>query len=324
MMKNFDHLSLDGRSLYMIKLIYELRSVTLAARQLGVTQSTVSHALERMRSLLGDPLFLKTGRTMVPTERVEGMIGDIEAVLTSLDALQQHSLFDPGKAQERFTIMCNDFEHDLLVPAIFARLREDAPGCSLRTFSNHAGSFEEPDKGEVDIRLYPFPPMDAPDLVVTPLCTDWQVTYFDPARRSGPTTLEEFAASEHGILSIGSNETTTIDRVLKEHGLSRRVSYLGPSFSAIAMAVKGTDMLATAPSRMASSIFQNFAAVPTPVPLDPIDFYMIWHVRHRASPRHKWFRNLIKSVAKSLPEISDTCEEHLGRFKREEKAASGL
>lgn len=322
-MKNFDHLLLDGRSLYMIKLIYELKSVTLAARQLGVTQSTVSHALERMRSLLGDPLFLKTGRTMVATERVEGMIGDIETVLTSLDALQQHSLFDPGKAQERFTIMCNDFEHDLLVPAIFSRLREEAPGCSLRTFSSHAQSFAEPDKGEVDVRLYPFPPMDAPDLVVTPLCTDWQVTYFDPAFRSGPSTMEEFAQAEHGILSIGHDETTNIDRVLKEHGLGRCVSYLGPNFSAIAMAIKGTDMLATAPSRMAGSIFQDFAAVRTPLPLDPIDFYMIWHVRHRASPRHKWFRSLIKSVAKSLPEISAACQDDIDQAKPTEKTLTG-
>ena len=61
MMKNIDYLSLDGRSLYMIKLIHEHRSVTEAARLLGVTQSSVSHSLDRLRSMLGDPLFLKVG-----------------------------------------------------------------------------------------------------------------------------------------------------------------------------------------------------------------------------------------------------------------------
>lgn len=301
-MNNIDHLSLDGRSLYMLKLVHELRSVTAAARRLGVTQSSVSHSLDRMRGLLGDPLFIKTGRSMVPTARVEAMIADIDEVLSGLQSLYSQADFDPAKATERFSVTCNDFEHDLLVPAIFSQLQREAPGCSLRTFQHHFFSFDCLEKGQTDIQLSPYPPKDTAYLVISPLCTDRMITYYDPDMCAAPTSAEAFAASRHAILSLGLDEGTQVDKALSELGLGRQVSYLGPNFGSIAMVVRGTNMLATAPSRMANSIFKQLAWVETPLALEPIDFYMIWHIRNRHSPRHKWFRDLVRMVSKSLPQ----------------------
>ena len=136
-MSNFDHLSLDGRSLYMLRQIYELRSVTETARLLGVTQSSVSHSLDRLRGLFGDPLFIKVGRSMVPTERVEAMMEGIDQVLQGIEDLYSQSDFDPAQSKDRFSIICNDFEHDLLVPEIFTRLKQEAPNSTLRTHQRH-------------------------------------------------------------------------------------------------------------------------------------------------------------------------------------------
>ena len=306
-MKKIDLLSLDGRALYMIKLIYELRSVTAAANQLGVTQSSVSHALERMRGLLGDPLFIKSGRNMVPTARTEQMMGEIEAVLSGLQALFNQAAFDPHKANERFSIASNDFEHDLIVPAIFAKLRSDAPNCTLRTYQYNAAGQAFLEKGVADIKIAPYPPTDTDDLVVTPLISDHFITYYDPEMREAPKDAADFAQSSHATLAVSRDERTHVDDALDELGLTRRVAYLGPNFNAIAMAVRGTDMLATAPSRMACTTFRDFKWVRPPFHLDPVEFYMIWHVRNRHSPRHKWFRNLVKQVAQSLPTISVPC-----------------
>ena len=312
-MKNIDHLSLDGRSLYMLKQIYEHRSVTETARMLGVTQSSVSHSLDRLRRLLGDPLFLKVGRAMVPTERVEAMMGEIDQVLQGIEALYQQSDFHPASSKDRFSVIGNDFEHDLLVPAIFARLKQEAPNCSLRT---HQQLFSENaclKKGVADIEIGPSPPQDASDMVVSKICSDRMITYYDAAVRDAPKDLDAFIASEHAILSLGNNESTSIDHALATLGLVRRVSYVGPSFSAAAMVVQGTKILATAPSRLAESIFGNLAWVETPVELKPVELYMVWHVRNRHSPRHKWFRELVKSVARDLPETSQVCTEALAR-----------
>ena len=296
-MKKIDHLSLDGRSLYMLKQLYELRSVTETARLLGVTQSSVSHSLDRLRGLLGDPLFLKVGRSMVPTERAEEMMDDIDRVLEGIESLFQQSSFDPGRSKDRFSIICNDFEHDLLVRAIFTRLKREAPDCSLRTHQRTSMARTALVKGAGDLELSPFPPKDAADLVISKICSDRTVTYYDASARKAPASLDDFIAAEHAILSMGRHENTAIDDALAALGKKRRVSYLGPNFASAAMVVRGTPMLASAPSRMADSIFSGFAWVETPLPLEPLDFYMVWHVRNRHSPRHKWFRDLIKHVA---------------------------
>ncbi len=312
-MNNIDYLNLDGRSLYMLKLIHELRSVTAAATRLGVTQSSVSHSLDRMRGLLGDPLFIKTGRSMVPTARVEAMMDDIGDVLDGLQSLYSQAAFEPGRARERFSVTCNDFEHDLMVPAIFSRLQSEAPHCSLRTYQHHFFSYDCLEKGHTDLQLSPYPPKDTADLVITPLCTDRMITYYDPHMRDAPKSIEDFATSRHAILSLGQDEGTHVDKALSEQKLERQVAYFGPNFASIAMVVRGSNMLATAPSRMANSIFKDLAWAETPLALDPIDFYMIWHIRNRHSPRHKWFRDLVRDVSKSLPQAETIHQANVGR-----------
>ena len=181
-MRNFDHLSLDGRSLYMLKQIYEHRSVTEAARVLGVTQSSVSHSLDRLRGLLGDPLFLKVGRSMVPTERVESMMSEIDHVLEGIESLFHQSEFDPARSNDRFSIVGNDFEHDLLLPALFARLKHEAPNCSLRTHQMQLSENTFLKKGVADLELCPYPPLDTSDMVVSKICEDRMITYYDASR----------------------------------------------------------------------------------------------------------------------------------------------
>ncbi|MCV6574929.1 MAG: LysR family transcriptional regulator [Cohaesibacter sp.] len=300
-MQNIDHLALDGRSLYMLKLIHEHRSVTLAARQMGVQQSTLSHSLERVRGLLGDPLFLKVGRSMVPTERMDGMVEEIGHVLASLQSLHDKTTFDAAQSKHRFTVIGNDFEHDLFVPAIFQTLRTLAPQASLRTYAFAQFSLDCLIDGMADIALCPLNGYESPDIVATTLSNDRMVTFYDPTRREAPKDIEAFAASHHGILALSNNETTHVDLALREEGLERTISYCGPSFGSIANVARGTDMLATAPSSLAHTIFRDFAWVEVPVALEVMDFHMVWHVRNRHSPRHKWFRDLIRKVAKELP-----------------------
>nr|WP_321457908.1 LysR family transcriptional regulator [uncultured Cohaesibacter sp.] len=308
----------------MIKLIHEYRSVTEAARMLGVTQSSVSHSLDRLRNLLGDPLFLKVGRTMVPTERVETMIGDIDVVLGGIESLYSQAVFDPANSKDRFSIVCNDYEHDLLVPAIFERLKQEAPHCSLKTYQLNLAVPDPLEKGFTDLELCPYAPEDSTDLVVSKLCSDRMITYYDPTMRDAPTCLEDFVKAEHAILSWDTNESTTVDKALANKGLTRNVSYLGPTFSSVAMVIRGTTMLATAPSRLADSIFRELSWVNTPLQLEPSEFFMVWHIRNRHSPRHKWFREMIKTVARELPETSEACKKALLRIEKEATATQAL
>jgi DNA-binding transcriptional LysR family regulator len=75
---------LDGSALPALAALLETRSVTLAARRLGVTQSAMSHSLARLREQLGDPLLVRTGRGMVLSARAEEMVPRLRAALEQL------------------------------------------------------------------------------------------------------------------------------------------------------------------------------------------------------------------------------------------------
>ena len=240
-------------------------------------------------------------------------MSEIDHVLEGIESLFHQSEFDPARSNDRFSIVGNDFEHDLLLPALFARLKHEAPNCSLRTHQMQLSENTFLKKGVADLELCPYPPLDTSDMVVSKICEDRMITYYDASVRDAPRDLDDFAASEHAILSLGSNEATHVDEALSALGKKRKVSYLAPNFSAAAMIVRGTTMLATAPSRMATSIFRELSWIETPLALEPVEIYMVWHVRNRHSPRHKWFRELVKSVARELPETSQVCQEALAR-----------
>ena len=59
-MSRYDHSDLDGHALALLVAVMEEGSVTGAAARLGVTQSAVSHGLEKLRAIVGDPLFLRS------------------------------------------------------------------------------------------------------------------------------------------------------------------------------------------------------------------------------------------------------------------------
>ena len=117
-MKNFDYSALDGHALRTFLMVLEEGSVTRASERLGHTQSAVSHTLEKLRLILDDPLFVRSGRGILPTERAKSLQAPIQAVLDDLKALTDDRLFEPGSARMEFTIAANDFQRELLFPAI--------------------------------------------------------------------------------------------------------------------------------------------------------------------------------------------------------------
>jgi DNA-binding transcriptional LysR family regulator len=59
----------DLNLLVVFEALYEERSVSVAASRVGLSQPAMSHALGRLRELLGDRLFVPSNRKMLPTPR---------------------------------------------------------------------------------------------------------------------------------------------------------------------------------------------------------------------------------------------------------------
>ena len=128
-------IELDGRLLQALVAVHEEGSLTRAAQRLGLTQSAVSHAVERLRGITGDALFVRSGRGIVPTARADALVAGARRLIAELRDFGQAGAFDPAQLRRTLTIAANDLQRDLLLPPLLERLRAQAPGVLLRACS---------------------------------------------------------------------------------------------------------------------------------------------------------------------------------------------
>src|SRR6185437_17118703 len=94
----------DLNLLRVFDVLLEERNVTRAGARLGLTQSAVSHALNRLRYSLNDELFVRGPSGMQPTPRALEMGPQVHAALSQLQAAIVLSDFDPAVSERRFTL----------------------------------------------------------------------------------------------------------------------------------------------------------------------------------------------------------------------------
>lgn len=296
-----DHRDLDGRLLELLLAVCEEGSITRAAARLGVTQSAVSHLLDKLRAITGDPLFVKSGRGIVATARAELLAVQAREVLDQLRRIAVHPSFDPAQLQARFTIAANDLQRDLLLPALLQRLRSQAPGVTLHVMPSDVPSAEMLRERHCDLVISPRPP-DGSDILQKRLFTDRYGVFYDRAQREPPRDLADYLASEHvSVLYHRPRRTLDIDEHLAHAGLARHVVATVPGFAGVAAFLRGSRLLATAPTLLGRGLLREFTWAPMPVEAPALPVYMVWHQRDQDDPVHRWLRQALEAVTAALP-----------------------
>lgn len=203
--------------------------------------------------------------------------------------------FDPARFHGRVTIAANDLQRELLLPTVLRRLREQSPGLTLRVIPSGVPTAEMLRDGRCQVLISPRPP-DAADLMQTRLFEDHQVVYFDPACRRAPASLDEYLAAEHATVVYEPQRALDLDQVLADRGVERRFVVTVPGMGGLAAFLRGTELLATAPSVIAGTLMTGLAQAEPPLPCPPLPMYLIWHTRHQADPMHLWLRRTIESA----------------------------
>ena len=124
-MKKIDYTSVDGSLLRTFLVILEENSASAAAARLGVTQSTVSHALAKLRQFTGDPLFVRSGQALLPTEVALSLKEPVQSILDDLRGLTHRRDFNPASEDMRFVIAANDMQRDLVLPQLLRELQSE-------------------------------------------------------------------------------------------------------------------------------------------------------------------------------------------------------
>jgi DNA-binding transcriptional LysR family regulator len=294
-MSEIDYSSLDGRLLQLLLAVIEEGSITRAAERLGVTQSAVSHLLGKLRLIVGDPLFVKSGRGIVATARAEKLAIEARVMLEDMRRFASAGEFDPAQLQTTFTIAANDFQRDLLLPPLLARLRARAPGVALRVIPSDVPNADMLRDHHCHLVISPRPP-DGNDILHRRLFEDAYRIFFDPARRETPRSLEDFLAAGHVTVVYEPRRALDVDQVLAARGLARRFVAMVPGFAGIPAFVRGSDLLATLPGLLRATLMRDFESCALPIASPTLPMYMIWHLRHRHDPAHCWLRTELEAV----------------------------
>jgi len=294
-MSKFDHLDLDGHLLQLLLAVVEAGSVTGAAQRLGVTQSAVSHLLDKLRAITGDPLFVKSGRGIVATARAEELAAEARSLLRQLQHFAHSGDFDPAHWQTTFTIAANDFQRDLLLPALASRLRAQAPGVVLRIIPSAIPRLDMLRNDECQLVISPRPP-EGSDIVQKRLFEDQYRVFYDAAVRGAPQTEAEYLAAEHATVVYEPRRSLDLDQHLLHKGIQRRFTVMVPSFSALTAFVHGTPLLATVPGLLARHTLQGLASCPPPLSCPTMPMYAIWHARYQQDAAHRWLRAQLEAV----------------------------
>ena len=298
-MSNFDWLNLDARLLRLLVAVVDTGSITGAAQRLGVTQSAVSHLLEKLRGITGDVLFAKSGRGIVATARALTLAERARELLGDLERFAQSEDFDPTRWQTTFTIAANDFQRDALLPALMQRLRQQAPGVSLRVIASDVPTPEMLRQQQCQLVISPRPP-EGTDIVQKRLFADRYRVFYDAAVRDAPRSRKDYLAAEHVTVLYAPQRPLDLDQHLLGKGIERRFRIMVPGFAGLPAFIRGTDLLATVPGLMREHLMRGLQDAEVPVPCPVMPMYMIWHLRHQQDTAHRWLRRQLEEIAVPL------------------------
>jgi DNA-binding transcriptional LysR family regulator len=299
-MSDFDHSDLDGRLLNLLLAVVEERSVTRAAQRLGVTQSAVSHLLDKLRQIVGDPLVVKAGRGIVPTARAQALAARARVLIEELRAFATPEAFDAATLSQCFTVAANDLECNLVLPPLLRRLQALAPRVTLRVIPAGVPQAELLRSEACQLAITPRPP-DAADLLQRRLFSDRYVVFFDARARGAPRDLDDYLAAGHVTVVYASRESLNIDRLLAQTlALPRRFVASVPTFAGIPPFVRGSELLATLPSLLHLELLRGLGMAALPLALPEMPVYMVWHARQQSNPVHRWLREQVLAVVEAL------------------------
>ena len=303
-------LDLDLNLLVALESLLRRRSVTAAARELGITQSAMSHKLRRLREQLGDPLFISGRHGLTPTPRAQAMEAPLREALHDVSAaVRVAEPFDPARAQNEFRIAAADLMELAILPEVLSRLEVEAPGIRMAMRKRDEASVGALAAGELDLIIQPggrsVPGIDMGDRAGIARKHLGDDGFSVLARRDHPLvggrkqlTPERYLACSHVLVSPAGGDKGVVDMVLAPRGLSRRIGVSVPHFVAAPFLVARTDLLLTCPTVLALGAMNHapLKVMSPPFELPTTQLYMYWHQRFQHDPAHRWLRDFVVRV----------------------------
>jgi DNA-binding transcriptional LysR family regulator len=295
--------ALDLNLLVALDALLLEANVSRAAMRIGLSQPAASHALQRLRDMLGDPLLVRVGARMELTPRAQGLRGPLAQALDQVRGLFIPDNFDAASSERRFRLMMPDLAVELLVPPLMERVAKIAPNVRLEIVPWRGPAIF----GAEFARTIDF---------VVSIGDAFrgfhrQLLYTDrdalAVRRGHPagaklSRRDVFLEARHIAVIIRGQNEDLIDDWLRTKSLERRIALVVPGYIEALHIVARTDLVAFVPSRLISAVAKPLSLREVEPPLDPgIDEqFMFYPTRAQFDPGSVWLRNLLLQTGRGL------------------------
>lgn len=296
----------------VFEAIYTHGGVTRAAEVLNLSQPAISHALNRLRERMGDPLFTRAGQRLAPTPLAQRMIGPTrEALRLFARTLGESAGFDPATAEMSFTLgMRALMESTYLLPLILLANRA-APAVTLASSPIDRRRIEPAlASGELDAVIDVFVPL-SDEIRRSHLSQSPAVVV---ARRGHPAVegaidLDTYLAADHVLVTSRPRGLGAEDIALSRIGATRRIRTRCQQLGTAMRLVASSNLLVTMSESFAraANIWFDHQILPAPFEAGGLDTYLYWHAKTEAEPAHVWLREAIRTAAQPSPSrVTDT------------------
>jgi DNA-binding transcriptional LysR family regulator len=293
----------DLNLLLVFDALMRERSVTGAGASIGLSQPAVSHALSRLRHLLGDELFVRIPAGMAPTPRAELMAAPLANALSELKLALEPVAFDPATSDGRFRLALNNYAAVLIGPPLADAVLRAAPAVRLELRPRGTLDLvEQLDRGDLDLALGLIE-SPAERFVTAPLLEDEIVMVMQKGHPAGRRLLSpaEFAALGQLEITSSLDDTDFIDRWLADQGLARRIAMRAPFISAPQILVR-SHLIGNVSRRIGQHLASHYPLeIHEPPYRSPlVQLTALWQRRLDGHPAHQWLRRLVFAVAEDL------------------------
>lgn len=269
------------------------RNVTRAAKRLHMTQPAVSNALNRLRDIMHDDLFIKHPGGVLPTSKAEAIWPEVRNSLRQLSDAVLPGEFDPACTHASFRISGSDYVVDYLFNDAIHALDEKAPGVSLN-FVPHTLETAVPllESGQIDIAAGVV--VNRTPRIVSAMLEDTR--YECVMRRDHPLagkrlTRAAFLDARHLAVSQ-SGQKSVVDRDLEEQGVRRTIALTINQFALVPGILRETNLIAVVPRGIVKE-HGAFHVAASPIPLKAQRISLLWHERNEGELAHRWLRELL-------------------------------
>ena len=287
--------SFDLNLFVILNAIYTEGSLTKAAEVVGITQPAVSNALSRLRERFDDDLFVRTGTGMVPTQKTENIISDIQSALSLMQqSVNQPNSFDPAITERNFKLSLGDITEGRVLPYMMKEIYKNAPNISVGSYNyRRIDQVHALATNNLDFVVDPVIP-DSDEINSYKVFQDYFVVIHregHPIQKIKNLTVDHLLSQKFINVSNRRKGLHMVDLELEKTGHRRDIALRCQHFLIAPEIIRETDAVIMATHSFAKSNDLPFVEIPQELP--PMEYFLSWHKNDEGDGGHEWMKDLI-------------------------------